>query len=65
MQATKRIIKTEREGREMTTIIGIIAAIAIITVVDITVQKIMFNTIEKPIIIMIIEEIKTIIENRE
>lgn len=49
----------------MTTIIGIITVIAIITVVDITVQKIMFNTIEKPIIIMIIEEIKTIIENRE
>lgn len=49
----------------MTAIIGIITAIAIITVVDITVQKIMFNTIEKPIIVMIIEEIKTIIENRE
>lgn len=49
----------------MTTIIGIITVIAIITVVDITVQKIMFNTIEKPIIMMIIEEIKTIIENRE
>lgn len=49
----------------MTTIIGIITVIAIITVVDITVQKIMFNTIEKPIIMMIIEEIKTIIENKE
>ena len=49
----------------MTTIIGIITVITIITVVDITVQKIMFNTIEKPIIMMIIEEIKTIIENKE
>lgn len=49
----------------MTIIIGLITAIIIVTVIDLTIQKIVIGTIEKPIIIMIIEEIKTIVENRE
>ena len=49
----------------MTIIIGLIVASVIVTVIDLTIQKIVIGTIEKPVVVMIIEEIKTIIENRE
>lgn len=49
----------------MTIIISIIIASIVVTVIDFTIQKVVLGTIEKPIIIMIIEEVKTIIENRE
>ena len=49
----------------MTIIIGLAIAIVVITMVDITAQKIVFNTVDGLVITMIIEEIKTIIDNRE
>lgn len=49
----------------MTIIIGMVIAMVTITVVDITVQKIMFNAVDGLIITMIIKEIKTMIENRD
>ena len=49
----------------MTIIIGLIVASIIITVIDLTIQKIVIGTIEKPVVVQIIEEIKTIVENRE
>ena len=48
----------------MTIIIGLIVASIIVTVIDLTIQKLVIGTIEKPVVVMIIEEIKTIIENR-
>lgn len=49
----------------MTIIIGLIIAMIIFTVVDIAVQKVMFNAVDGLIIIMITKEIKTMIDNRE